>query len=70
MSWLAAAGCAGSGMELSAPELNRSLRDMPARRAAASDGSIPSSLDDPREFMLSSGVDRAPECALAFPPPA
>src|SRR5437879_7648650 len=41
-------------------ELSQSLSDMPARRAAASalsrtDGSMPSTLHDTREFMLSSG---------------
>ncbi len=43
-------------------ELSQSLSDMPARRAAASalsrtDGSMPSTLHDTREFMLSSGSD-------------
>src|SRR3979411_941111 len=43
-------------------ELSQSLSDMPARRAAASalsrtDGSMPSTLHDRREFMLSSGSD-------------
>ena len=43
-------------------ELSQSLSDMPARRAAASalsrtDGSMPSTLHDTREFMLWSGSD-------------
>ena len=43
-------------------ELSQSFRDMPARRAAASalsrtEGSIPSTLQDTREFMLPSGSD-------------
>src|SRR6476620_3493479 len=43
-------------------ELSQSLSDMPARRAAASalsrtDGSMPSTLHDTREFMFSSGFD-------------
>src|SRR3954470_5536605 len=43
-------------------ELSQSLSDMPARRAAASalsrtDGSMPSTLHDTREFMLSSGSE-------------
>ena len=46
-------------------ELSQSLSDMPARRAAASalsrtDGSMPSTLHDTREFMLSSGSASAP----------
>ena len=41
---------------------SQSVRDMPARRAAASarsrtDGSIPSTLHDTREFMLWSGYE-------------
>ena len=41
-------------------EVSQSLSDIPARRAAASarsrtDGSIPSTLHDTREFMLPSG---------------
>ena len=43
-------------------ELSQSFKDMPARRAAASalsrtEGSIPSTLQDTREFMLPSGFD-------------
>src|ERR1700761_2096601 len=43
-------------------ELSQSLSDMPARRAAASarsrtDGSMPSTLHDTREFMMPSGSD-------------
>src|SRR5258705_13212564 len=43
-------------------ELSHSLSDMPARRAAASalsrtEGSMPSTLHDTREFMLRSGSD-------------
>ena len=43
-------------------ELSQSFKDMPARRAAASalsrtEGSIPSTLQDTREFMLLSGSD-------------
>jgi hypothetical protein len=45
-----------------AVELSQSFSDMPARRAAASalsrtDGSMPSTLHDTREFMLLSGFD-------------
>ena len=54
-------------------ELSQSLNDMPARRAAASalsrtDGSMPSTLHDTREFMLSSGSDsRRYICAFNVP---
>src|SRR3979490_3129995 len=54
-------------------ELSQSFSDMPARRAAASalsrtDGSMPSTLHDPREFMLSSGFDSgAPPAPSASP---
>src|SRR6202158_3864112 len=54
-------------------ELSQSPRDMPARRAAASalsrtDGSMPSTLHDTREFMLSSGSDSgAPPAPSALP---
>ena len=54
-------------------ELSQSLSDMPARRAAASalsrtDGSMPSTLHDTREFMLSSGSDfGAPPAPSASP---
>ena len=54
-------------------ELSQSLSDMPARRAAASarsrtDGSMPSTLHDTREFMLSSGSDSgAATCAFSLP---
>src|SRR5437879_10842896 len=54
-------------------ELSQSLSDMPARRAAASalsrtDGSMPSTLHDTREFMLSSGFDSgAPPAPSASP---
>jgi len=54
-------------------ELSQSFSDMPARRAAASalsrtDGSMPSTLHDTREFMLSSGSDSgAPTCAFSLP---
>src|SRR5216683_4742730 len=49
-------------MESPMVELSQSFSDMPARRAAASalsrtDGSMPSTLHDTREFMLSSGFD-------------
>jgi len=45
------------GAESPRVELSQSFRDMPARRAAASalsrtDGSMPSTLHDTREFML------------------
>src|ERR1700682_413113 len=62
-------GGAGSPMV----ELSQSLSDMPARRAAASalsrtDGSMPSTLHDTREFMLSSGFDSgAPPAPSASP---
>src|SRR6476620_11770906 len=53
-------------------ELIQSLSDMPARRAAASalsrtEGSMPSTLHDTREFMLSSGSASAPH--LRHQPP-
>jgi hypothetical protein len=53
-------------------ELIQSLSDMPARRAAASalsrtEGSMPSTLHDTREFMLSSGSLRRPTCAISLP---
>src|ERR1700730_18636444 len=54
-------------------ELSQSLSDMPARRAAASarsrtDGSIPSTLHDTREFMLSSGSNsQRIACADSLP---
>jgi hypothetical protein len=54
-------------------ELSQSLRVMPARRAAASalsrtDGSMPSTLHDTREFMLSSGSAPALHlCAFSLP---
>src|SRR5437879_5878162 len=54
-------------------ELSQSLSDMPARRAAASalsrtNGSMPSTLHDTREFMLSSGFDLgAPPAPSASP---
>src|ERR1700681_4376536 len=54
-------------------ELSQSFSDMPARRAAASalsrtDGSMPSTLHDTREFMLSSGSDSgAPPAPSASP---
>src|SRR6195256_6394017 len=54
-------------------ELIQSLSDMPARRAAASalsrtEGSMPSTLHDTREFMLSSGSDYgAPPAPSASP---
>src|ERR1700686_21423 len=49
-------------MESAMVELSQSFNDMPAWRAAASalsrtDGSMPSTLHDTREFMLSSGFD-------------
>src|SRR5205807_3388981 len=48
------------GAESPMVEVSQSLSDIPARRAAASarsrtDGSIPSTLHDTREFMLPSG---------------
>ena len=70
--WSAAAwklGAADSPMV----ELSQSLSDMPARRAAASarsrtDGSMPSTLHDTREFMLSSGSNsQRIVCADSFP---
>src|SRR5437763_16742472 len=50
------------GAESPMVEVSQSLSDIPARRAAASalsrtDGSIPSTLHDTREFMLSSGSE-------------
>src|SRR5258706_13040437 len=54
-------------------QLRQSLSDMPARRAAASalsrtNGSMPSTLHDTREFMLSSGFDLgAPPAPSASP---
>src|SRR5687767_16020014 len=53
-------------------ELSQSFNDMPARRAAASalsrtEGSMPSTLHDTREFMLSSGSASAPH--LRHQPP-
>src|SRR5882724_1962966 len=53
-------------------ELSQSLSDMPARRAAASalsrtDGSMPSTLHDTREFMLSSGFDSGADLRLQPP---
>src|SRR3954454_18251612 len=68
LSWLGIAGrCSGAlrksgGADSPMVELSQSLKDMPARRAAASalsrtDGSMPSTLHDTREFMLSSGSD-------------
>src|SRR5271156_5732869 len=50
------------GAESPSVELSQSFNDMPARRAAASalsrtDGSMPSTLHDTREFMLPSGSD-------------
>src|SRR5580693_990919 len=54
-------------------ELSQSFNDMPARRAAASalsrtDGSMPSTLHDAREFMLPSGSLRRPHLAPSAPP--
>src|SRR6476660_4319612 len=60
-------------MESPMVELSQSFNDMPARRAAASalsrtDGSMPSTLHDTREFMLSSGFDSgAPPAPSASP---
>jgi len=50
------------GVDAPTVELSQSFNDMPARRAAASarsrtEGSIPSTLHDTREFMLPSGFD-------------
>src|ERR1700690_2276915 len=62
-----------AGGELQRGELSRSLKDMPAWRAEASafsrtDGSMPSTLHDTREFMLSSGSDfGAPPAPSASP---
>src|SRR5690242_13110506 len=53
--------------------LSQSFSDMPARRAAASalsrtDGSMPSTLHDTREFILPSGSDSgAPTWRLGLP---
>ena len=60
------------GAESPMVELSQSLSDMPARRAAASalsrtDGSMPSTLHDTREFMLSSGSDSG--ATLRLQPP-
>src|SRR5258706_15810601 len=60
-------------MESPMVELSQSFSDMPAHRAAASalsrtDGSMPSTLHDTREFMLSSGFDSgAPPAPSASP---
>src|SRR5258708_33089346 len=60
-------------MESAMVEVSQSFSDMPAWRAAASalsrtDGSMPSTLHDTREFMLSSGFDSgAPPCAFSLP---
>ena len=53
-------------------ELSQSFSDMPARRAAASalsrtNGSMPSTLRDTREFMLSSGSESGAACAFSLP---
>src|SRR5215217_1905402 len=80
-SRLSRLGVAGRGLEgalklggAGSPtvELSQSLSDMPARRAAASalsrtDGSMPSTLHDTREFMLSSGSDSGASCACSLP---
>src|SRR3977135_4442512 len=79
VSWLGALG-GGSGVarksggvESPMVELSQSLSDMPARRAAASalsrtDGSMPSTLHDTRDFMRSSGFDSgAPHAPSAYP---
>src|ERR1700760_2618502 len=61
------------GAESPRVELSQSLNDMPARRAAASalsrtDGSMPSTLHDTREFMIPSGYDSgAPAWHLGLP---
>ena len=70
--WSAAAAKIG-GAESPRVELSQSFSDMPARRAAASalsrtDGSMPSTLHDTREFMLSSGSDSG-ACHLRLQPP-
>src|ERR1022692_2432677 len=78
-SWLGSIGCGSgavrklAGAELPRVEVSPSLQDMPAWRAAASafsrtDGSMPSTLHDTREFMLSSGFDfGAPPAPSASP---
>src|ERR1700679_1935593 len=77
-SWLGSIGrglegVREAGAELPRGELRHSLKDMPAWRAAASafsrtDGSMPSTLHDTREFMLSSGSDfGAPPAPAASP---
>src|SRR5689334_1333296 len=53
-------------------ELSQSFSDMPARRAAASAlsrtvGSMPSTLHDTREFMISSGCDSGAILAPSLP---
>src|ERR1700738_37835 len=61
------------GVESPMVELSQSFTDMPARRAAASalsrtDGSMPSTLHDAREFILSSGSEpRRLTCAVSLP---
>src|SRR5579871_4654867 len=61
------------GTDSPSVELSQSLSDMPARRAAASalsrtDGSMPSTLHDTREFMIPSGYDSgAPTWRLGLP---
>src|ERR1700681_3708973 len=79
VSWLGMTGRGSEaprkfgGAESPMVELSQSLSDMPARRAAASalsrtDGSMPSTLHDTREFMLSSGSDPgAPPAPSAVP---
>src|SRR5580700_7301081 len=80
VSWLGGVGWESvggprncGGVESPMVELSQSLNGMPAWRAAASalsrtDGSIPSTLHDTREFMLSSGSDfGAPPAPSASP---
>src|SRR6476659_4042301 len=61
------------GVESPMVELSQSFSDMPARRAAASalsrtDGSMPSTLHDTREFMIPSGSDSGASPAPAASP--
>src|ERR1700693_4969511 len=78
-SWLGSVGRGSgalrklAGAELPRVELSHSFKDMPAWRAAASalsrtDGSMPSTLHETREFMLSSCSDfGAPPAPSASP---
>src|ERR1700722_3980998 len=78
VAWLGAIGhrsAVGKSGRVESPmvELSQSFNDMPARRAAASalsrtDGSMPSTLHDTREFMVPSGSLRRPHLAPSASP--